>query len=157
MSSGRMRRLGDCCVAYQGEVNETTDGKKGNISYDEKDGQLILRGSNICLYVLRQVSQKQDELIYLRKSRYLKGKKPGTKAWHHQQNRVGVQESSPQNNFRRIIATFIPKGNFCNHLINYFPENELKQVFDSSPAILAVSPFAMERQLYSLAAHGATS
>ena len=29
MSSGRMRRLGDCCVAYQGEVNETTDGKKG--------------------------------------------------------------------------------------------------------------------------------
>ena len=32
-----------------------------------------------------------------------------------------------------------------------------KQVFDSSPAILAVSPFAMERQLYSLAAHGATS
>ena len=40
MSSGRMRRLGDCCVAYQGEVNETTDGKKGNISYDEKDGQL---------------------------------------------------------------------------------------------------------------------
>jgi len=34
---------------------------------------------------------------------------------------------------------------------------ELKQVFDSSPAILAVSPFAMERQLYSLASHGATS
>ena len=33
----------------------------------------------------------------------------------------------------------------------------LKQVFDSSPAILAVSPFAMERQLYSLATHGATS
>jgi len=33
----------------------------------------------------------------------------------------------------------------------------LRQVFDSSPAILAVSPFAMERQLYSLATHGATS
>ena len=32
-----------------------------------------------------------------------------------------------------------------------------KLVFDSSPAILAVSPFAMERQLYSLATHGATS
>lgn len=35
--------------------------------------------------------------------------------------------------------------------------NRIKQVFDSSPAILAVSPFAMERQLYSLATHGATS
>ena len=34
---------------------------------------------------------------------------------------------------------------------------QVKQVFDSSPAILAVSPFAMERQLYSLATHGATS
>ena len=33
----------------------------------------------------------------------------------------------------------------------------LKQVLKSSPAILAVSPFAMERQLYSLASHGATS
>ena len=79
MSSGRMRRLGDCCVAYQGEVNETTDGKKGNISYDEKDGQLILRGSNICLYVLREASQKQDEPIYLRMKKYLKDKKPDQK------------------------------------------------------------------------------
>jgi hypothetical protein len=32
MSSGRMARLGDYCVAYRGEVNETTDRKKGNIS-----------------------------------------------------------------------------------------------------------------------------
>jgi len=32
-----------------------------------------------------------------------------------------------------------------------------KQVFDSSPAVLAVSPFAMERQLYMPAIHGATS
>jgi len=40
------------------------------------------------------------------------------------------------------------------HLLSY---DQLRQVFDSSPAILAVSPFAMERQLYSLATHGATS
>ena len=33
----------------------------------------------------------------------------------------------------------------------------LWQVFYSSPAVLAVSPFAMERQLYVLATHGATS
>ena len=38
-----------------------------------------------------------------------------------------------------------------------YPYKEFKLVFDSSPAILAVSPFAMERQLYSLATHGATS
>jgi hypothetical protein len=123
MSSGRMRRLGDYCVAYQGEVNETTDGQKGNISYDEKDGQLILRGSNICLYVLREASQRQDEGIYLNVKKYLKDKKPDSKAWHHLQRRIGLQESCPQNNFRRIIAAFIPKDQFCNHKINYFPED----------------------------------
>src|SRR5262249_24463596 len=26
MASGRMKRLGECCTAYQGEVNETNDG-----------------------------------------------------------------------------------------------------------------------------------
>ena len=123
MSSGRMTRLGDYCVAFQGEVNETTDGKKGNISYDEKDGQLILRGSNICLYVLRQASQRQDEAIYLKGQEILERQEAGPKAWHHLQRRIGVQESCPQNNFRRIIAAFIPKEQFCNHKINYFPEN----------------------------------
>src|SRR5208337_3619662 len=44
----------------------------------------------------------------------------------------------------------------CCHLL-CLPSQLLRQVFDSSPAILAVSPFAMERQLYSLATHGATS
>lgn len=124
MSSGRMRRLGEFCTAYQGEVNETTDGKKGNVSYDPKDGQEIVRGASICLYILRPASQ--GEPIFLRKKKYLAGKKPGTKAWHHQHNRVGIQESCPQNNFRRLIASLIPKGNFCNHVINYFPEPECK-------------------------------
>jgi hypothetical protein len=119
-----MRRLGEFCTAYQGEVNETTDGKKGNISYDPKDGQEIVRGASICLYVLRPASQ--GDPIYLRVKKYLAGKKPGTKAWHHQHNRVGIQESSPQNNFRRIIACLVPKGNFCNHVINYFPGPECK-------------------------------
>ena len=38
MSSGRMRRLGDFCVAYQGEVNETTDGKKGIFPTKKRTG-----------------------------------------------------------------------------------------------------------------------
>jgi hypothetical protein len=107
MSSGRMLRLGEFVAAYQGEVNETTDGKKGNVSYDAKDGQEIVRGAAICLYVLRPASQ--GEPLFLRVKKYLSGKKPGTKAWHHQHRRVGIQESCPQNNFRRIIAALIPK------------------------------------------------
>jgi hypothetical protein len=124
MASGRLGRLGEFCTAYQGEVNETTDGSKGNISDNAGDGPLILRGSSICLYVVRAASQ--GEAIYLRKAKYLKDKKPSAKAWHHQHRRVGLQESCPQNNFRRVIASLIPKGEFCNHKINYFPDPECR-------------------------------
>jgi hypothetical protein len=37
---------------------------------------------------------------------------------------VALQESSPQNNFRRIIAAFVPAGEFCNHTVNYSPSNK---------------------------------
>jgi hypothetical protein len=124
MRSGRMARLGKYCRAFQGEVNETVDGEKGNLSESPSDGPQVLRGSNICLYVLRPPSQ--GEAIYLRRNKYLKDKNSTAKAWHHKQLRVGVQESCPQNNFRRVIASHIPIGEFCNHKINYFPELESK-------------------------------
>ena len=57
-----------------------------------------------------------------KKDRYLDGKPDSEKARHHRQDRIGWQESSPQNNFRRIIASKIPKNQFCNHKINYIPE-----------------------------------
>jgi hypothetical protein len=107
MSHAKLKRLGDYCRASQGEVNETTDGKRGFISTDSKEGPRILRGSNICLYVVREASQGGP--IYLRKKKYLEGKPDSVKAWHHQQRRAGWQESSPQNNFRRIIAAVIPE------------------------------------------------
>jgi hypothetical protein len=134
MASGRMARLGEFCKAYQGEVNETTDGAKGNLSDSHKDGPQVLRGSNVCLYILRPPSQ--GEAIYLRRTRYLKGKKSGAKAWHHQHRRVGVQESCPQNNFRRVIASLIPTDQFCNHKINYFPESESTHPLELLLAVL---------------------
>jgi hypothetical protein len=121
-----MRRLKPYATAYQGEVNETTDAKKDNISYSAKDGPRILRGANLCLYVLRDSSQRQDEMMYLKKEKYLAGKKSDAKAWHHTQERVGLQESCPQNNFRRLIASSIPAGEFCNHKINYFPKSDCR-------------------------------
>jgi hypothetical protein len=97
-------------------VNETTDGKKGFVSKDFRVGPLILRGANICLYVLREASQ--GEAIYLDERAFLKAKPKSEKIQHHKQARVGWQESAPQNNFRRIIAAFIPNGQYCNHKIN---------------------------------------
>jgi hypothetical protein len=118
------RRVGDYCEAFQGEVNETTDGKRGFVSSRASDGQQILRGSSICLYVIRE--QSQGEVIYLKTKKFLAGKPDSKKANHHRYARIGWQESSAQNNFRRIIAARIPKGNFCNHKINYIPECDSK-------------------------------
>ncbi len=74
--------------------------------------------------------------MFLRKARYLSGKPDSVKARHHEQRRAGWQESSPQNNFRRIIAAAIPAGNFCNHKINYIPEGNSKLPLDFTIALL---------------------
>jgi len=124
MSEGRMRRLGEFCTAYQGEVNETTDGKKGKCFLQRKRWPTNLERLEHLLVCPSPGSH--GEAMYLKKDHYLEGKRPEAKAWHHRQNRVGLQESCPQNNFRRIIACLIPKGQFCNHKINYFPESTCK-------------------------------
>ena len=120
----QMARLGDYCTAFQGEVNETSDGRRGFISRDPSHGVRVLRGANLGLYSLRDASQGTP--MYLRKESFLAGKPRSQKAYHHQGTRVGWQESSPQNNFRRLIATMIPPNQFCNHKINYFPEQACK-------------------------------
>jgi len=133
MQSGRMTRLGEFAEFFQGEVNETNERSRGNISYDAADGQLVIRGAGICLYVTRAASQGTD--FFVQRSKFLDGKGDEGKAFHHQQSRVAVQESSPQNNFRRIIASFIPAGEFCNHTINYCPSHKSRI---SSQMLLAV-------------------
>ncbi|MCH7686643.1 MAG: hypothetical protein IH899_08185, partial [Planctomycetes bacterium] len=81
-------------------------------------------------------SASQGEPIYLRKESYLNGKRTDSKGWHHKYRRVGLQESCPQNNFRRIIASMIPEGEFCNHKINYFPEHKSRIPLEALLAIL---------------------
>jgi len=120
MHSGRMTRLRDYAEFFQGEVNETNERKRGALANGPKDGTLVNRGAGICLYVLREESQ--GEALYLDVDKFLAGKGEDTKAYHHRQARVALQESSPQNNFRRIIAALAPRGRFFNHTVNYCPE-----------------------------------
>src|SRR5439155_17943357 len=40
----------------------------------------------------------------------------------YKSDRVGFQRSSPQNNFRRIIAARIPQGSFCFDTVSYVTE-----------------------------------
>lgn len=121
VSSGRMQRLKEFVEFFQGEVNETNERAKGNLLPVGKDGKLVTRGASICLYVTRPASQGED--LYLNVELFLSGKGADTKAFHHRHRRIGLQESSPQNNFRRIIAATIPAGEFCNHKVNYLPEH----------------------------------
>jgi hypothetical protein len=115
-----MQRLKDFAEFFQGEINETNERAKGNLLPVGKGGKLVTRGAGICLYVTRPASQGED--LYLNVERFLAGKGEDTKAFHHRHRRIGLQESSPQNNFRRIIAAMIPADAFCNHTVNYAPE-----------------------------------
>lgn len=121
MSTGRLARLRDYAEFSQGEVNETNQRQAGNLC-DPSGGKLVVRGANICLYITRPASQ--GNAIYLDTKRFLLNAGNDSKAFHHRYERVAVQESSPQNNFRRVIAALIPIGEFCNHKINYVPAHK---------------------------------
>jgi hypothetical protein len=116
LSEQRIARLGDFVLFFQGEVNQTVATSRGFLT-GRNHGPLVTRGANISMYQLREASQGED--IYLDVTAFLDGRDEDTKAFHHRFERLGVQESSPQNNFRRIIACRIPRGQFCNHKINY--------------------------------------
>ena len=115
----RMSRLGDYVAFFQGEVNQTQAANRGLLK-EPGEGRLVTRGANISLYQLRNASQGED--LFLDVEAFLDGRDEETKAFHHLFERVGLQESSAQNNFRRIIACRIPKDCFCNHKINYTTE-----------------------------------
>jgi hypothetical protein len=122
MASGHCARLGDYCTSHQGEVNEKTD--EGLLEADPSVGPLVLRGANISLYALREASQ--GEALYIRESEFLEGRTETSRALQSRERRIGFQRSSPQNNFRRLIACLIPRGQYCFDTVSYIPESETR-------------------------------
>ena len=112
-----MTRLRNFVEFFQGEVNEKNERNRGTLVEKSQGACLVTRGASICLYSVRPASQGED--LFLNVSAFLDGKGQDTKAYHHRYARVGLQESCPQNNFRRVIAAPIAAGSFCNHTINY--------------------------------------
>lgn len=112
----RIARLGDFAEFFQGEVNETNTRKRGHL-VPPGAGKLVTRGACICLYQTRVASQGED--FYLDVAAFQNSAGNDTKAFHSRYERVALQESSPQNNFRRVIAARLPAEEFCNHTINY--------------------------------------
>jgi len=112
------KRLGTLCKSFQGEVNETTD-KKYLYAEAAPGRRLVLRGANITMYSVRDASQGTP--LYLDIQAFQAGKAKSTKAFHSRGPRIGFQRSAPQNNFRRVIAAYIPEGEFCFDTVSYVP------------------------------------
>lgn len=66
---------------------------------------------------------KQGEPLYLREQQFLMEYADDVRSQHNRASRVGFQESSPIDNWRRLIACIIPPGHYCVHKIRYFAPN----------------------------------
>lgn len=116
-------RMSSFAKSFQGEVNETNERARSALT-SNVNFPLALRGANICMYAVREASQGEDVRINVKK--FLSGKGKETKAYAFQDERLGFQRSAPQNNFRRIIAAFIDKGNFCLDTVSYITQESSK-------------------------------
>jgi hypothetical protein len=88
---------------------------------DDPRATLILRGSHVQRWEIVEEA-KQGEPVYLKKTEYLRGASRESKAYHFQHPRVVYQECAAIDNWRRIIAAYLPAGNFCGHKICYFTD-----------------------------------
>ncbi len=133
LASNNIRRMRKIAKSFQGEVNETNERSRGTLT-DEIRAPITLRGSNICLYAVREPSQGEE--VRIDRKKFLAGKKKDAKAFAFEKERVGFQRKSPLNNFRRIIAAHVPKGNFCIDSVSYIIEEYSEVDLDLLLALL---------------------
>lgn len=110
--------LGDFASSKQGEVNLTTHSEFLSPKPKNHNNQVVLRGAHVDRYEINE-NPKQGSPMYLDVRKFLAPHSPHTKAYDHRYNRIGYQRGSAIDNWRRIIATIIEKGNFCSDTINY--------------------------------------
>jgi hypothetical protein len=117
-SSPMIGKLRDCGASpTSGEIVFNKQFRK--YLTDKPGDTLVLRGSHVQRWEIAE-DAKQGEPVYLRKDAYLKDSKPGSKAFHFEQPRVVYQECAAIDNWRRVIAAYLPAGEFCGHKICYF-------------------------------------
>jgi hypothetical protein len=103
---------------------------------ENPENALVLRGGHVQRYELFN-DPKQGIPIFINKEKWLADSREGTSAFAHLKPRVVYQESAALDNWRRIIATYLPAGHICGHKICYFINvkyNELAflAIFNSS-------------------------
>jgi len=115
--------LGKFAISKQGEVNVSTHRRfikhfqttQKNIGNEYKE---VLRGAYIDRYLIHE--PKQGGYYYIRWKDFLSSfKGNASKGFDYRSKRIGYQRGAALDNWRRIIATLIPKGAFCADTINY--------------------------------------
>ncbi len=110
--------LGEVATQRQGEINETTH---AHYLTSTANGHPILRGSNITRYCQRGASQGEEKFLELKNILNDRGSEGKVHDYNHR--RIGFQRSSPQNNFRRLIAAPLPKNVHCFDTVSYVTDN----------------------------------
>ena len=120
-SSSKVARWGEVSRCYLGELMSN----KANARFfsTDKVGPEVLRGANINRYILRGEA-KQGESLYLKESEFLLSHQRDARIAHHGYEKVGFQQSSPIDNWRRVIACHIPTGHYCKETVQYFTETD---------------------------------
>lgn len=86
---------------------------------DDSKKTLVLRGGHIQRYFILD-DPKQGTPVYIDKEKWLLDSEVGSSAFAHLNPRIVYQESAALDNWRRVIATYLPAGNICGHKICYF-------------------------------------
>ena len=136
-SSSKVARWGDVSRCYLGELMSN----KANARFFSTNqvGPEVLRGANINRYILLGEA-KQGDSLYLREAEFLRFHQRDARIAHHKYEKVGFQQSSPIDNWRRVIACHIPAGHYCKETVQYFTDRDcsydlytLLALFNSAP------------------------
>jgi type I restriction-modification system DNA methylase subunit len=108
------RQVASC---YLGEImfNATNE----DLISQKQVGPRIFRGGNVNRYQLLDEA-KQGDVVFLHYERYLKKYANDARINHHKLERIAFQEAAPIDNWRRLIAAYMPAERICGHTLRYF-------------------------------------
>ncbi|MXY19946.1 MAG: N-6 DNA methylase [Dehalococcoidia bacterium] len=120
-SFGKVAKWHRVARCYLGEL--MSNRANAHLFSDRQVGPEVLRGANINRYILLD-EPKQGDSLYLREAEFLRSHQGDARITHHEHEKVGFQQSSPIDNWRRIIASHIPAGRYCKETVQYFTQKD---------------------------------
>jgi hypothetical protein len=109
-------KMGNLCVTYQGEINETT--MAAILSSDPSTGPRVLRGGNVQRYeLLPEPRQGVPKYLDLHRYEQVVG---GERSKHTKLERIGYQRNAALDSWRRLLFGPLPRPSFCFDSVSYY-------------------------------------